>query len=118
MHVTSLDFGDVLTYVCANLSSIASACDRPNEPDSVSLLSPGTDGLLQVLNLRHRLLSARYHFRRTCQALCTLSEKRRLTCLSKEANMEEKWLHAMGQHGEWESTLATAKRMHYLSIYL
>ncbi|RHY22943.1 hypothetical protein DYB25_007067 [Aphanomyces astaci] len=77
VHLSHLDVAAGLRTLDDQLETIAAACSRDNEPDDVSqILSPGAEGILKVLNLRHGIMSARYHAKRTTAALTTLSEKR------------------------------------------
>ncbi|OQR81247.1 hypothetical protein ACHHYP_16630 [Achlya hypogyna] len=108
VHLSSLDIAKVVNSIDRELTAVVQNCARENDPND-DHFTPGIDGLVQVLNLRHGILSGRYHFKRTVAALTTLSEKRLRGCDAKEARTEEAWQKELRLYEEWVAKMAAAK---------
>ncbi|KAF0718246.1 Aste57867_1815 [Aphanomyces stellatus] len=109
VHLSSLDIATVLGTVEDHLNSIAETCSRDNEPADDAWTSPGIDGVLHVLNLRHGIMSARFHVKRTTAALTTLSDKRVRSCDTKQAKLEEGFQKELKLRSDWEARVVDAK---------
>ncbi|ETV85093.1 hypothetical protein, variant [Aphanomyces astaci] len=109
VHLSHLDVAAGLRTLDDQLETIAAACSRDNEPDDVSqILSPGAEGILKVLNLRHGIMSARYHAKRTTAALTTLSEKRIRASVKAQAKVDEAFEKEDKVRLEWETRVREA----------
>ncbi|KDO31130.1 hypothetical protein SPRG_04269 [Saprolegnia parasitica CBS 223.65] len=108
VHLASLDMAKALHAIDDDLKKVATTCTRDNDANA-DHFSPGVDGLVHVLNLRHGILSARYHFQRTVTALQTLSEKRLRSCDIREAKTSDAWQKELRIYNEWVAKMASAK---------
>ncbi|EQC27153.1 hypothetical protein SDRG_15055 [Saprolegnia diclina VS20] len=108
VHLASLDMAKALLAIDHDLKKVATSCTRDNDANA-DHFSPGVDGLVHVLNLRHGVLSARYHFQRTVTALQTLSEKRLRSCDIREAKTCDAWQKELRIYNEWAAKMASAK---------
>ncbi|CAK4509548.1 unnamed protein product [Aphanomyces euteiches] len=109
VHLSHLDIATVLRSVEDHLSNVAATCSRENEPIEGSITTPGIEGMLQVLNLRHGIMSARFHLKRTNAALTTLSDKRLRACDKKQAALDEAYEKELKLKGDWASRVKDAE---------
>ncbi|RHY25827.1 hypothetical protein DYB32_008071 [Aphanomyces invadans] len=107
VHLSNLDIAAGLRTLDENLAAIATACSRENEPIEDSIVSPGVDGILKVLNLRHGILSAKFHAKRTTAALATLSEKRK-RYVHTQAKLDEGFQKELKVFNDWAGRVQDA----------
>ncbi|ETW06146.1 hypothetical protein H310_03731 [Aphanomyces invadans] len=108
VHLSNLDIAAGLRTLDENLAAIATACSRENEPIEDSIVSPGVDGILKVLNLRHGILSAKFHAKRTTAALATLSEKRKRAFVKTQAKLDEGFQKELKVFNDWAGRVQDA----------
>ncbi|OQS05173.1 hypothetical protein THRCLA_02652 [Thraustotheca clavata] len=108
VHLARLDFSTALKSIDEELAKVVESCARPNDANEENF-SPGIEGLIKVLNLRHGILSAKYHFKQTSTALETLAEKLLRSCDAREQKIEESWQKDLKAHEDIKNKLQTAK---------